>query len=145
MGRQGYDHEGQGQRVPVRDRARPDKAALPLRVARRSTSTRPGHPSISCSPGSHGARWQSLRFHAEPQGIDFVAAGSATGLVTRRAEDGRYAFVDIVVKLELGASSRNHPAKKLAALLAKAERDCFVGASLNPSPQYRWRVNAAEI
>ena len=30
---------------------------------------------------------------------------------------------------------------ELAALLAKAERDCFVGASLKPSPRYRWRVN----
>ena len=30
------------------------------------------------------------------------------------------------------------PGDELAALLAKAERDCFVGASLKPSPSYRW-------
>jgi uncharacterized OsmC-like protein len=87
---------------------------------------------------------QSLRFHAEPLGIDFVANASASGLVTRRAEDGRYAFVDIDVELELELDPQP-PGEKLAALLAKAERDCFVGASLNPSPHYRWRVNGAEF
>src|ERR671920_361522 len=37
---------------------------------------------------------QSLRFHAEPAGVDFLAAASASGMVTRRERDGRYAFVN---------------------------------------------------
>jgi hypothetical protein len=37
------------------------------------------------------------------------------------------------------------PGEELAALLAKAERDCFVGASLKPSPRYRWTVNETAV
>src|SRR2546430_4167302 len=33
--------------------------------------------------------------------IDFIANASAFGMVTRRPEDGRYAFVEIDVELEL--------------------------------------------
>ena len=33
------------------------------------------------------------------------------------------------------------PPEELEALLAKAERDCFVGASLTVEPAYSWRVN----
>lgn len=85
---------------------------------------------------------QSLRFHASPLGIDFVADASASALVTRRPEDGRYAFVEIDVELDLELDPV--PAgDELAPLLAKAERDCFVGASLEPSPRYRWTVNGA--
>lgn len=87
---------------------------------------------------------QSLRFHAEPLGIDFVANASSSGLVTRRPEDGRYAFVEIDVELELELDPVP-PGEELAALLAKAERDCFVGASLEPSPHYRWTVNGTAL
>jgi uncharacterized OsmC-like protein len=87
---------------------------------------------------------QSLRFHASSLGIDFVANGSAAGVVTRRAGDGRYAFVEIDVGLELELEPAP-PGEELAALLAKAERDCFVGASLKPSPSYKWRVNGAAL
>jgi uncharacterized OsmC-like protein len=87
---------------------------------------------------------QSLRFHAEPLGIDFVANASAAGLVTRRSDDGRYAFVDIDVQLDLELEPPPLP-QELAALLAKAERDCFVGASLEPPPRYSWRVNGTAL
>ena len=30
-------------------------------------------------------------------------------------------------------------------LIAKGERDCFVGASLTIKPAYRWTVNGEEI
>jgi hypothetical protein len=30
-------------------------------------------------------------------------------------------------------------------LIAKGERDCFVGASLTAKPTYRWTVNGEEI
>ena len=87
---------------------------------------------------------QSLRFHAGPKEIDFVANGSASARVTRRSDDGRYAFVEIDVELELELDPVP-PGEELAALLAKAERDCFVGASLKPSPRYRWRVNGTAL
>jgi organic hydroperoxide reductase OsmC/OhrA len=79
----------------------------------------------------------SLRHHARRAGIDVVASGSASGTVTRREEDGRYAFVDVECSLDVALSS---PPVDLDALLAKAERDCFVGASLTAAPRYTWNV-----
>jgi uncharacterized OsmC-like protein len=87
---------------------------------------------------------QSLRFHAVPLEIDFVADGSASAVITRRPDDGRYGFVEIDVKLDLELDPVP-PGEELAALLAKAERDCFVGASLKPSPRYRWTVNGTAV
>jgi uncharacterized OsmC-like protein len=85
---------------------------------------------------------ESLRFHASSAGIDFVATASASGTVTRRDEDERYAFVEISVELELELEPQPGD---VAELLAKAERDCFVGASLTAKPTYRWRVNGAPV
>jgi uncharacterized OsmC-like protein len=82
----------------------------------------------------------SLRFHSERAGIDFVARATASGRVTRRPQDGRYAFVEIALELDLELEPEP-PAEEVGALLAKAERDCFVGASLTVPPTYRWRVN----
>ena len=87
---------------------------------------------------------QSLRFHAVPLEIDFVADGSASAVITRRPDDGRYGFVEIDVKLDLELDPVP-PGEELAALLAKAERDCFIGASLKPSPRYRWTVNGSAV
>jgi uncharacterized OsmC-like protein len=87
---------------------------------------------------------QSLRFHAGPLGVDFLADGSASALVTRRDDDGRYAFVEIDVKLDVELEPVLS-GEELAELLAKAERDCFVGASLEPSPRYHWRVNGSPV
>ena len=82
----------------------------------------------------------SLRYHADRTGIDYLASGSASGRITRRDDDGRYAFVEIDVELELELEPEP-PEDELADLLAKAERDCFIGASLTTPPRYRWRVN----
>lgn len=87
---------------------------------------------------------QSLRFHTDRVGIDFLAKASASGVVTKRADDGRYGFVDLDVEIDLELEPVP-PCEELTALLAKAERDCFVGASLKPSPRYRWRVNGAQM
>ena len=54
--------------------------------------------------------------------------------------DGRFAFVEV----ECGLDVRLDPepeAERLTELLALAERDCFVGASLTEKPRYEWRVN----
>jgi organic hydroperoxide reductase OsmC/OhrA len=87
---------------------------------------------------------QSLRFHAGREGTDFAADASASGMVTKHEEDGRYTFVEIDLELDLEMEPAP-PGDELAALLAKAERDCFIGASLKISPRYRWRVNGAEL
>jgi uncharacterized OsmC-like protein len=85
----------------------------------------------------------SLRYHADRAGIDFVATASARARVTKREPDGRYAFVAVECDLDLEVEPLP-PGDELAALLAKAERDCFVGASLAQAPTYRWRVNGVD-
>jgi uncharacterized OsmC-like protein len=86
---------------------------------------------------------QSLRFHATNAGVDFVASAAAFGRVTKREADGRYAFAELDVDLELEAEPL--PADRLRDLIDKAERDCFIGASLSPPPRYRWRVNGSVV
>jgi organic hydroperoxide reductase OsmC/OhrA len=85
---------------------------------------------------------QSLRFHSARAEADFVASASASARVTRPAPDERYAFVEIDVQLDVELEPQPADIKELLAL---AERDCFVGASLRPPPRYRWRVNGAEM
>ena len=83
----------------------------------------------------------SLRYHAIRAGLDAVGSATARGTVTRREDDGVYAFVEIECELEVEIEPEPDD---LAELLAKAERDCFVGASLTAQPRYRWRVNGVE-
>lgn len=85
---------------------------------------------------------ESLRFHASRAGIDFVANAAASATVTRRDDDERYAFVEISLDIELDLEP---PPDDVPELLAKAERDCFVGASLTAKPKYSWRVNGAPV
>ena len=85
--------------------------------------------------------FQSLRFHAGRAGIEAGGAADVTGRVTKRADDGRYAFVEIVCRLEVELEPEP---EDVADLLARAERDCFVGASLTVKPTYRWTVNGVE-
>ena len=84
----------------------------------------------------------SLAYHARR--LDVVSGGSASakGEVTQRTTDGRYAFVR--VRVELDVTLEPTPAN-VRELLSKAERDCFVGASLTAKPRYRWTVNGEEI
>jgi organic hydroperoxide reductase OsmC/OhrA len=79
----------------------------------------------------------SLIHHAHRAGHEASAAGTAEGTITRRDSDGRYAFVQIRVSLDAELSPR---ADDPAELIARAERDCFVGASLTIKPDYTWRI-----
>jgi organic hydroperoxide reductase OsmC/OhrA len=79
----------------------------------------------------------SLVHHARRAGHEAEVAGSAEGTVTKRDSDGRYAFVSIRVSLDVRLSPR---ADDHTELIARAERDCFVGASLTIPPDYTWRV-----
>lgn len=60
--------------------------------------------------------------------------------MARREDDGRYAFVELECRIDVELEPEPS-ADEVSALLAKAERDCFVGASLTARPGYRWRVN----
>jgi uncharacterized OsmC-like protein len=79
----------------------------------------------------------SLRYHAKKEGIQVEATGEATSTVTRREEDGRFAFVDIEVRFDVRF---DRPPADVDALLRRAERDCFIGASLTAGPRYVWNV-----
>jgi hypothetical protein len=64
--------------------------------------------------------------------------------VTKSDADGRYAFVEIDCRLDVELDPL--PGEDgLAELLALAERDCFIGASLTAPTRYEWRVNGQEI
>jgi organic hydroperoxide reductase OsmC/OhrA len=80
----------------------------------------------------------SLRFHAERDGLRAGGTASASGLVTKREGDGRYAFVELLCGLDVTVEP---VPDDLPDLLARAERDCFVGASLTVPVEYEWRVN----
>jgi hypothetical protein len=64
--------------------------------------------------------------------------------VTKRDSDGRYAFVELRCELEIEIDPPP-VADELLALLAKAERDCFISASLQMPTDYHWRVNGGEV
>jgi uncharacterized OsmC-like protein len=87
---------------------------------------------------------ESLRHYAERAGLDVVAGAEARGIVTKRDEDGLYAFVEIECALD-AELERDLPAAELRDLLAKAEQGCFVGNSLTVKPRYRWRVNGEAV
>jgi organic hydroperoxide reductase OsmC/OhrA len=80
----------------------------------------------------------SLAYHARRAGHNVTASGEAFGKVTKREGDGRYALVEIDVSVHAQLSPR---ATDTAQLTEKAERDCFVGASLTIEPSYTWHVS----
>jgi uncharacterized OsmC-like protein len=81
----------------------------------------------------------SLRYHCQRAGISLSSSASVRGTVTRRAEDGRFAFVEIAVEADVSFDPKPDD-DTVADLLDKGERDCFVGASLTANPTYEWRV-----
>jgi uncharacterized OsmC-like protein len=88
---------------------------------------------ISCSLAS-------LRHAAGRAGIAVGAtSGSARATVTRREEDGRYAFVEVAVELSAALDPTPDEATRVE-LVERAERGCFVGASLTVKPSYTWTL-----
>jgi uncharacterized OsmC-like protein len=84
----------------------------------------------------------SLRYHADRDGIEVAGAVDAKGEVAPRDTDGRYAFIRIKVELDI---TLDPTPVSVRELVAKAERDCFVGASLTAKPRYRWTVNGEDL
>jgi uncharacterized OsmC-like protein len=85
---------------------------------------------------------KSLRHHAQRDGISVTGGADASGDVTQRDTDGRYAFVRIRVDVDV---TLDPTPPSVRELVSKAERDCFVGASLTAKPRYRWTVNGEEL
>jgi organic hydroperoxide reductase OsmC/OhrA len=86
----------------------------------------------------------SLAYHARRLGAEATGGGSATAAITKREDDGRYAFSELECVLDARIEPLPEP-DALRELLAKAERDCFIGASLRVAPTYRWRVNGGDV
>jgi organic hydroperoxide reductase OsmC/OhrA len=84
----------------------------------------------------------SLRFHAHREGIEVTGGADAAGEVAVRDTDGRYAFIRIKVEVDVTFEPKPPSVREL---LAKAERDCFVGASLTAKPRYRWTVDGEAL
>jgi organic hydroperoxide reductase OsmC/OhrA len=85
---------------------------------------------------------KSLGYHARRDGLELTSSADATATVTKRESDGRYAFVEVDVRADVALSPAPPDVREL---LAKAERDCFVGASLTVAPRYSWTVNGEEV
>ena len=81
----------------------------------------------------------SLRYHCVRAGITLTSRASTRGTVTRRDSDGRFAFVEVAFEGDVSFDPKPDE-EAVSELLAKAERDCFVGASLTARPTYSWRV-----
>jgi organic hydroperoxide reductase OsmC/OhrA len=58
--------------------------------------------------------------------------------VTRREDDGRYAFVSVEVEIDAAVSVLDEAQR--TELAERAEQGCFVGASLTAEPLYTWRL-----
>ena len=80
----------------------------------------------------------SFAYHARRAGHEVAASGEAQGTITKSGEDGRYRFVEIDVRINAQLTPRTNEADDL---VAKAERDCFIGASLTLRPEYEWHVS----
>jgi organic hydroperoxide reductase OsmC/OhrA len=84
----------------------------------------------------------SLDYHARRNEIQANGSTEARGEVAQRDTDGRHAFVRIRVDVDVTLDPKPQSPREL---VAKAERDCFVGASLTAKPRYHWIVNGEEL
>jgi organic hydroperoxide reductase OsmC/OhrA len=80
----------------------------------------------------------SFSYHARRAGHEVEAQGQGRGTITKAGPEDRYAFVSFDVRIEAQLTPR---AAEPEELTAKAERDCFVGASLKVKPSYDWQLS----
>jgi organic hydroperoxide reductase OsmC/OhrA len=87
---------------------------------------------------------KSLVHHAAERSVSVRGGAVAEAVVTKRDGDGRYALVEVECGLDVELEPLPE-GEALTELLALAERDCFVGASLTVEPRYEWRVNCEVV
>ncbi|MGI9657914.1 MAG: OsmC family protein, partial [Gaiellaceae bacterium] len=83
---------------------------------------------------------QSLRFHADRTNVALEVSGVADATVKRPAGEHRMRIVDVTCRFDVALGS-SCPHDAVEQLLADAEHDCFVGATLKPATSYEWRVD----
>ena len=86
----------------------------------------------------------SLEYFAKRVNVEVSGTADADGIVTRRDADGRFAFVETRVALDIQVEPELE-SEELAKLLDSAEYGCFIGASLTAKPTYEWRVNGEVV
>ena len=86
----------------------------------------------------------SLEYFAKRVNVEASGTADADGVVTRRDADGRFAFVETRVALDVQVDPALE-GEELAKLLDSAEYGCFIGASLTAKPTYEWRVNGEQV
>jgi organic hydroperoxide reductase OsmC/OhrA len=86
----------------------------------------------------------SFAYFARQKRLEAHGSAFASGTVTRREEDDRYGFANIECRMEIELDGELADAE-LRQLMESAEWGCFVGASLDPAPSYRWRVNGRDV
>jgi organic hydroperoxide reductase OsmC/OhrA len=78
--------------------------------------------------------------HAAHRGVDVTGyTATASGTVTRRAADGRYAFVTVAIEPVITVAPGQ--VETALALTAKAERDCFISASTTAEVTVNWEIS----
>jgi organic hydroperoxide reductase OsmC/OhrA len=117
------------------------------------------HSALGGSPVPHEVEWwaehlvlaglvrctlASMDYSAHRVGLETRSFGRAHGKVTRRENDGLYAFVEIETTLEIDLSPAPEP-DAVRELVAHAERGCFVSNSLTARPRHHWIVNGEKI
>jgi len=86
----------------------------------------------------------SMDYAARRAGANAVGSGSAHGVVTKREEDGLYAFVEIDASFDVQLAPAPD-VDELRSVVARAEAGCFVGNSLAVRPRYHWTVNGRKL
>jgi organic hydroperoxide reductase OsmC/OhrA len=86
----------------------------------------------------------SLEYYAKRVNVEVSGSADADGVVTRRDSDGRFAFIETRVALDVEVQPPL-PGDDLSKLLDSAEYGCFIGASLTATPSYEWRVNGEPV
>jgi organic hydroperoxide reductase OsmC/OhrA len=126
--------------------ARPKVLEYDVEVDRAGRMTTPGGAQIAPAEGWSPDHYlvaalilcsiKALTYHAQRAGHQVSAGGSGHATVAMR-EDGRFALRDVAVGIQAQLTPR---VADTGLLTAKAERDCFVGASLTVKPAYTWQV-----
>ena len=86
----------------------------------------------------------SFDYHAHRASLESAGSATAHGVVMKRESDGRYAFVQLEVVLDVELEPAPEE-ETVLELVSKAERDCFVGSSFIARPRYEWTVNGEAL